>query len=43
MQLVVGLLKVGKELVKTYIEMVKEGTNTLVDNGNLVDEGLIIV
>ena len=42
MQVVVGLLKVGKELVKTYIEMVKKVTNTLVDNGNFVDEGLVI-
>ena len=42
MQLVVGLLKVGKELVKTYVEKVKEGTKDLVDNGDLVGEGIVI-
>ena len=34
---IVGLVNVGKEFLKTYVEMVKEGTNDLVDNGNLVE------
>ena len=39
---VVELVKVGKELVKTYVEKVKEGTKDLVDNGDLVGEGIVI-
>ena len=29
-------------MVKTYVEKIKEGINDLVDNGDLVDEGLVI-
>jgi hypothetical protein len=36
------MVKVAQEVIKTYVEKIKEGTNDLVDNGDLVDEGLII-
>ena len=46
MQLVVGLLKVGKELVKPTLKrqekVLEYITTDLVDNGNLVDVGFVI-